>query len=91
MAGKQKGPRCPDVRELEGELQAVNLQLCCAYERYDYICEPELVDACIYEIKYLKAKYDYLLRHIKELTGSGAAAPAACAAAGMKGGRMCLS
>ena len=92
MAKKQRELCHPDTEELKSELQTVNLQLRCAYERYDYVCEPELIDACIYEIKYLKARYDYLLRRIKECSGAARAAqPAACAATVMKGGPMCLS
>ena len=90
MAKRKENLTQPTVAELKKELQAVNLQLKCAYERFDYICEPELIDACIYEIKYLKAKYDYLLRCIKTQTG-GYATGASCAAAWMKGGPSCLS
>lgn len=97
MAKRKKNLSQPTVEELTKELRDVNLQLKGAHERFDYICEPELIDACIYEIKYLKAKYDYLLRCIKTQTGecvavSGKyAAGVSCAAAGMKGGPTCLS
>ena len=43
--------------------------------------DPELVESCIYQIKALKARYNYLLRLVKS-HGSGAQA-----AGGIKGER----
>lgn len=38
----------------------------CAYDKFNYVTEPELIEASIYEISALKARYSYLLRCIKE-------------------------
>ena len=69
-----------------------------AYDRFNYACEPELIEASIFEINALKAKYDYLLRCVKERAGMsanrGAAAAAqenCVAASAMKGGGACRS
>ena len=35
--------------------------------------EPELIDACIYELNALESRYNYLLRIIKECGGEAAA------------------
>ncbi len=73
--------------QLQQELYAANQALREAYERFNYVSEPELVEACVYEISALKARYNYLLRRIKERS---AAADAPCvAAAAVKGGAAC--
>jgi len=97
MAKKQKDLLHPTDAQLRQELLEVNNQLKGAYERFNCVCEPELIDSCIYEISSLKAKYDYLLRCIKERSGQ-TLRPAealyyepAIAASQTKGGPTCLS
>ena len=51
---------------LREELQQTNVALTCAYDKFNYVTEPELIEASIYEISALKARYSYLLRCIKE-------------------------
>lgn len=100
MAKKQKSTLWPSDAELRRELTEINRQLKEAYDRFDYACEPELVEASIFEINALKAKYDYLLRCVKERAGAPVnrrsdAFPAAqepcVAAAAVKGGKACRS
>ena len=77
-----------------------------AYIRFDYACDSELIDACIFEINALKARSNYLLRRIKEQNGqivpSGIphavpvvktepSAPPCVAAGAIKGGEVCPS
>jgi len=91
----------PAMRELERELQVNTQALKDAYLRFDYVCDNDLVESCIFEINALKARSNYLLRQIKQLSGqpvpSGIpqAVPvqeAPCVAAGaMKGGEPCPS
>lgn len=50
---------------LREELQQTNVALKCAYDKFNYVTEPELIEASIYEISALKARYSYLLRCIK--------------------------
>ena len=75
--------------QLQQELHSTALALKEAYEKFNYVSEPELVEACVYEISALKARYNYLLRCIKER--SAQAQPACVAAASLKGGPACLS
>ena len=75
--------------QLQHELYATGQALKEAYEKFNYVSEPELVEACVYEISALKARYNYLLRCIKECRGE--AEPACVAAASVKGGPACLS
>ena len=77
------------AEQLHRELQSTGLALKDAYEKFNYVSEPELVEACVYEISALKARYNYLLRCIKER--SAPAQPAWVAAASVKGGPACLS
>ena len=70
---------------LREELQQTNVALKCAYDKFNYVTEPELIEASIYEISALKARYSYLLRCIKEQepaarSGGRTAVPAAVAA-----------
>ena len=59
----------PALRELERELQANTQALKDAYLRFDYVCDNDLVESCIFEINALKARSNYLLRQIKQRSG----------------------
>ena len=87
MAKTKKDTLWPTDKELRQELDQINRQLKEAYDRFNYACEPELVEASIYEINALKARSDYLLRCIKAQLGQEPCA----AAAAMKGGTACPS
>ena len=87
MAKTKKDILWPTDKELRQELDQINRQLKEAYERFNYACEPELVEASIYEINALKARSDYLLRCIKTQLGEGPYV----AASSVKGGTVCPS
>lgn len=72
--------------QLHRELQETVLALHRAYERFDLAWEAELVDASVYEINALKARYSYLIRKAKEQESAELRAPAA-----PEGGNPCLS
>ena len=46
----------PAMRELERELQANTQALKDAYLRFDYVCDNDLGESCIFEINALKAR-----------------------------------
>ena len=84
----------PALRELKQELLRTNDALKDAYTRFNCVCDSELIEASIYEISALKARYSYLLRCIKEQepaarSGGRTAVPAAVAASAGKGGPVC--
>ena len=89
--------RCNDAHQnsqiqLQQELYEANRALRVAYEKFNYVSEAELVEASIYEISSLKAKYSYLLRKVKELSAPQVTEDEAyVAAAAMKGGNVCPS
>ena len=88
MAKNQIPTYTPNAAELQQELQETGRALREAYEKFNYVSDDELVEACSYEISALKARYSYLLRRIKELT---AEEEAYVAASNMKGGKACPS
>ena len=88
MAKNQIPTYTTNTAELQQELQETGRALREAYEKFNYVSDDELVEACSYEISALKARYSYLLRRIKELT---AEEEAYVAASNMKGGRVCPS
>lgn len=51
---------------LRAALSATHRDLTRAYAQFDTVTAPELVDACVYEINAVEARYNYLLRRIKE-------------------------
>ena len=61
--------------QLRLELRSTNQALRHANDKFNFACEPELVEACVYEISALKARYDYLLRRMKELSGQSPTVP----------------
>ena len=89
MGKRRTDPQQSAQKQLQQELSATNRALKEAYEKFNYVSEPELVEACVYEINALKARYNYLLRCIKER--SSQSEPAFVAAAAMRGGSVCQS
>ena len=73
----------PALLELKTSLQETQTALDHAHAAFDYISDPELTEACIYEIQSLQSRMNYLLRQIKELemcTATAVAGPAVRAA-----------
>lgn len=52
---------------LEQELQETRLRLRRAYEAFDLVSDPDLVEAWIFEINAQQARYSYLLKRRKAL------------------------
>lgn len=57
-----------ELTDLYEELSDTKLLLSRAYTVFNYSSDKELIEASIYEISSLQAKYSYLLRAIKEIT-----------------------
>jgi len=60
------------LQELFNELSEARVALTDAYDRFNNTTEPELVDACVFEINAIQSRYGYLLRVIKEHGGEAA-------------------
>ena len=55
-----------ELELLQEELRRTQRELSLAYDRFNEAREPELVEACIYEIKSINARFAFLYRSIKE-------------------------
>ena len=64
----------PALLELKTSLQRTQNALNSAYTAFDYASDPELTEACIFEIRALQARMNYLVRQIKELETCAATA-----------------
>lgn len=62
----------PALRELKTCLQGTRTALSQAYAAFNYTSDPELTDACIFEIRSLQSRMNYLLREIKALEDGAA-------------------
>lgn len=51
---------------MEGVTQT-RVQLNQAYAQFNLHSDPDLVDACVYEINALRSRYSYLVRQVKRL------------------------
>lgn len=94
MGKNREAAASPALRQLQQELRQMNLALRNAYDKFDYVTDPQLVEASIYEIESLKARCGYLLRCIKEQLEAQSASgeeTACLAAASVKGGPVCPS
>lgn len=58
--------------EMLRELTSVRSALDEAYMRFNAAVDPELVEACVYEINAAEARYGYLLRLVRESGGEAA-------------------
>ena len=104
MAKKRKGTCHPDTGEYQKEMATVSLALKEAYDRFNWADDPDLIEACIFEINACTARYNYLLRCVKARSEKPAhqmhaySVPAremqsvpCVAAANVKGGNVCRS
>ena len=69
MEKKKNQAVSPTLEELRQELHQTNQALRNAYDKFNFVTAPELVEASIFEINALKARSNYLLRRIKEHSG----------------------
>ena len=66
---RRAAARDDSMQELFNELSDLRGALAAAYMRFDAAIEPELVDACVYEINAAQSRYNYQMRLIKEHGG----------------------
>ena len=64
----------PALLELKTSLQNTQQALSHAFAAFDYTSDPELTESCIFEIRALQSRMNYLLRQIKELEACSATA-----------------
>lgn len=62
---KTKEKKNKEIRDLIKEYREAVEKLDVLKNRFDYITEPKLIEACVYEIKAEQARYSYLLERLK--------------------------
>ena len=72
-AARLHGRDSSALQELKTSLHSTRLALSQAYTAFNYTSDPELTDACIFEIRSLQSRMNYLLREIKTLEDRAAA------------------
>jgi len=64
-----------ETQELFSELSDTRFALSQAYVRFNNTAEPELIEAAIYEINAIEARYSFLLRRLKQQRATAAFSP----------------
>ena len=64
----------PALHELKTSLRHTQQDLSHAFAAFDYASDPELTESCIFEIRALQSRMNYLLRQIKDLEACSATA-----------------
>ena len=73
----QRGKVSQEQEELMQSLREAQRSLDHAYLAFDDITDSDLMESCIFEIRSLQSRINYLLRQMKQLEGSQAALSAA--------------
>ena len=64
------GPREAERRELMSSLAQTRALISQAYGGFNSVSDSDLIESYVFEINSLQARYNYLLRRVKELEGS---------------------
>ncbi len=64
---KAAGQKDEERRQLMEGMKQTRDQLNYAYAQFNLYCDPDLVDACVYEINALQSRYSYFVRQVKQL------------------------
>ena len=64
---KAAGQREEERRQLMEGMKQTRDQLNYAYAQFNIYSDPDLVDACVYEINALQSRYSYFVRQMKQL------------------------
>ena len=70
LPARRRGPGEADRKALADGLAQTKRQIDQAYSCFDTADDPDLIDSYVFEINALQARYNYLLRRLKELEGA---------------------
>ncbi|MEA4813832.1 MAG: DUF2508 family protein [Oscillospiraceae bacterium] len=62
-----------EMRDLRMSLEETKQQIARVYGWFNYADDPDLIDSYVYEINALRARYNYLLRRVKDAGGEAVA------------------
>ena len=66
---RREDPREEERRTLAQCLAQPSRQIAQAYQGFNAVQDPDLIESYVYEINSLQSRYSYLLRQMKELEG----------------------
>lgn len=64
---RQATAREEERRQLMEGMRETRTQLNHAYAQFNFYSDPDLVDACVYEINALQSRYSYYVRRMKQM------------------------
>lgn len=64
---RMQAAREEERRQLVEGMRETRNQLNHAYAQFNIYSDPDLVDACVYEINALQSRYSYYVRQVKQL------------------------
>lgn len=62
---REKKQREAELRAAGSELFGIRCELTDAYRNFDSLSDPDLMDACIFEINALRARYSCILKQTR--------------------------
>jgi len=68
---RRPAPQAPERTQLMEALAHTRMLLNQAYSGFNNTGDEDLIESYVYEINALHARYNYLLRRVKELEGAG--------------------
>ena len=60
MLKREYDKRVSEMKRIRSELQ-------CAYSVFNSVTDPDIMDACIFEISALKSRYNYAVSNVRQL------------------------
>lgn len=65
---RRAAARDEERRQLVEGMRETRALLNHAYAQFNFYSDPDLVDACVYEINALQSRYSYYVRQVKQLS-----------------------
>ena len=56
-----------EYRKRVAEMKHVRSELQCAYSVFNSVTDPDIMDACIFEISALQSRYNYAVNNVRQL------------------------
>lgn len=60
MLKREYNKRVSEMKRIRSELQ-------CAYSAFNTVTDPDIMDACIFEISALQSRYNYAVNNVRQL------------------------
>ena len=64
---KQRKRRIQEIKKAAEEARGIRVELAQALNSFDHMTDPTRMDACIYEINALRARYNCAVKELRQL------------------------